>query len=105
MDRTFLCVLCAFARASLLAGYFFSPSRQDHKDLYTPCAALAPFVPLRENNYALRGSFSLSRKDRKDLYTPRAFATSAPLREDKLQIINDPTYVTILQPSTVKIYE
>ena len=71
MDRTFLCVLCAFARASLLAGYFFS----------------------------------LSRKDRKDLYTLRAFASSTPLREDKLQIINDPTYVTILQPSTVKIYE
>lgn len=71
MDRTFLCDLCAFARALFLAGYFFSTSRQDHKDLLT------------------RGTF----------------ASSAPLREDKLQIINDPTYVTILQPSAVKIYE
>jgi hypothetical protein len=46
-----------------------------------------------------------SRQAAKTCIPRGAFAFFAPLREDKLQIINDPTYVTILQPSTVKIYE
>ena len=46
-----------------------------------------------------------SRQAAKTCIPRGAFAFFAPLREDKLQIINDPTYVTILQPSAVKIYE
>ena len=104
MDRTFLCDLCAFARALFLAGYFFSTSRQDHKDLLTR-GTFASSAPLPE--ISSRGIF-FSRQAVKiaKTYIPcAAFASFATLREDKLQIINDPTYVTILQPSAVKIYE
>ncbi len=80
MDRTFLCDLCAFARALFLAGYFFSTSRQDHKDLLTR-GTFASSAPLPE--ISSRGIF-FSRQAVKIVKTciPRGtFASSAPLPE------------------------
>ena len=74
-----LCALRAFARASLIAGYFFLAKPPRSLSPAYPSGAFAFFAPLRENNYYLRESFSLSRQDRKDLYTP-----AEPLRPPRL---------------------
>ena len=56
--RRNLCVLCALARASLTAGYFFSPSRKDRKDLHTPrsLCALRAFARGRNSIRAILSS-------------------------------------------------
>ena len=74
-----LCALRAFARASLIAGYFFLAKPPKSLSPAYPSGAFAFFAPLRENNYYLRESFSLSRQNRKDLYTP-----AEPLRPLRL---------------------
>ena len=71
--------LRAFARSSLIAGYFFLAKPPRSLSPAYPSGAFAFFAPLRENNYYLRESFSLSRQDRKDLYTP-----AEPLRPLRL---------------------
>ena len=99
-------------RYYFLAGVF---SRQASK-------IAKPYIPLRSlcvlrafarekkhhasDIISLRESFlAKPLRSQRPIYPRGIFASFAPLREDKLQIINDPTYVTILQPSTVKIYE
>ena len=74
-------VLRAFARASFLVGYFFSPSRKGRKGMHPPCAALAFSAPLREAFFPRDIFLAKPQRAQRHAYPCGALAFSAPLRE------------------------